>query len=75
MVAITTKYLGATDFKSSRIKAKADKFSLTIPYDHSFAQSDGPFRKAAEALRDKMEWSGELISGCLPDGNYVFVFK
>lgn len=33
------------------------------------------YRKAAEALRDKMKWQGDLIGGCMPgNAGYCFVF-
>ena len=73
MKAIQTKYMGPTNFKGSRIKASdCDGNTLTIPYPHELSGED-VHRKAAEALRDKMGWTGELIGGALKDG-YAFVF-
>jgi hypothetical protein len=74
MKAISTKYLSATNFKGSRIKAyDLDNNQVTIGYPHELSGED-VYRKAAEALRDKMGWTGELIGGGTKDG-YVFVFK
>jgi hypothetical protein len=74
MKAISTKYMGPTDQRGSRIKAyDSDNNQVTISYPHELSGED-VYRKAAEALRDKMGWTGELIGGGTKDG-YVFVFK
>ena len=70
--AIVTKYLSPTDVRGARIKAFCDGGSITIGYDHSLSSEDA-HRKAAEALRERMKWTGELIQAGLPKG-YVFVF-
>lgn len=76
MKAIVTKYLPATNYRPSRIKASdCDGNSVTIPYDS--ASTDGAaFAKAAVALCHKMGWTygGKLISGGMSNG-YVFVFE
>ena len=73
MRAIQTKYLGPSNFRGARIKAfDCDGNSVTIPYPYELSGED-VHRKAAEALRDKMRWSGELIGGSIKSG-YVFVF-
>jgi hypothetical protein len=73
MKAIQTKYIGPTNFRGSRIKASdGDKNSITISYPHELSGED-VHRKAAEALRDKMGWTGNLVGGGLKNG-YVFVF-
>ena len=68
--AITTKYLGPTNHRGSRIKAQAAAGSITIPYDYS-GNDDSVHAKAAKALADKFGWSGLWIAGGLPsdDGN------
>lgn len=74
MKAITTKYLGATNFKPSRIKAYAEGGnSVTISYPHEL-DGQAVFEKAAVALCEKMGWSTELLGGGTDNG-YVFVFK
>jgi hypothetical protein len=71
--AITVKYIGPTDRRGSRLKAfDSDNNSVTIPYPHGMKQSES-HRKAAEMLRDKMGWQGEMISGGTKEGE-VFVF-
>lgn len=73
MKAIETKYLSATDHKGSRIKAyDCDRNSITIPYPHELS-GEAVHQKAAEALRDKMGWKGQLVGGSTRKG-YVFVF-
>lgn len=74
MKAILTKYIPATATKGSRIKAIAEGVKpLTIDYPHELS-GDAVYRKAAEALRDRQGWKGELICGGLPNGQVVFVF-
>jgi len=73
MKAITTKYLGPTDRKGSRIVASdCDGNRATISYPHGVSGQDC-HRAAADALCDKMGWSGDLIGGALKDG-YAYVF-
>ena len=73
MKAIQTKYFGPGNVKGSRIKAfDSDGNSVTISYPHELSGED-VHRKAAEALRDKMQWKGEMVGGSIKTG-YVFVF-
>ena len=73
MKAISTKYLGPTDTKGSRIKAFAnDVRGITIPWNYELEEAEN-YRAAAEAFRDKMNWKGDLVGGSVKDG-YVFVF-
>lgn len=70
MKAIRTTYLGPTDFKGSRITARADDGKrVTLGWDAAL-DSEGNHRKAAYALRDRMGWTGELIGGSF--GRYTF---
>lgn len=75
---ITTRYLGPTNTKGSRIKATARKanprnggreMSLTVPYQYGSSAEE--HCKAAEALATKLGWSGLWIAGGKPeeDGN------
>ncbi len=76
---ITTRYLGPTNSRGSRIKAtarKADRnnnwpeMSLTVSYAYA-GGSDTEHCKAAQALATKLGWSGLWIAGGKPeeDGN------
>ncbi len=76
MKAITTKYLGATNFRGSRIKAVAadgDKNppQVTLAYDHGL-NIDENHKKAAIALAWKLDWQGEWVGGSVEHG-YCFV--
>jgi len=73
MKAIVTKYHGPTSFKGSRITASdGDGNRITISYTYELS-GEAAHRKAAEALCNKMGWTGELVGGSLKNG-YVFVF-
>jgi hypothetical protein len=73
MKAIVTKYHGPTNFKGSRITATdEDGNRITISYPHELSGED-VHRAAAQALCDKMKWTGQLVGGSLKNG-YVFVF-
>jgi len=61
MKAIRTYYLGATNFKGSRVKATdEDGHSVTLSCAKS---SHNNHQDAAVALARKMHWSGTLIGG------------
>jgi len=71
--AITTKYLGPTNVKGSRIKATAAAGSLTIHIDHAL-NIEANHTKAAELLAHKYGWGGQWFMGGLPnDDGYCFV--
>ena len=73
MKAITTKFLGPTATKGSRIAASdEDGNRVTIPY-RSTLSSYTAHRAAANTLRKKMSWPGVLIGGSIKNG-YVWVF-
>lgn len=69
--AITTKYLPATNFKPSRIRANAGKIYGTINYDDGL-DTDKAHAKAAKALADKLNWAGVWVQGSTEPG-YAFV--
>jgi hypothetical protein len=71
--AIVTKYLGPTNYRGSRIKAKAFAGTVTVPYDCSKSAEDN-HAKAAKALALKFGWTGHWHGGGTPEGTgYVFV--
>lgn len=75
MKAIETKYLGPTYRRGGRIRASdGDRNAITIPYDHRL-DSETAHRKAAESLKNKMGWEGELVGGWLKKGTWVWVFE
>ena len=65
--AIVTKYLPATNFKGSRIKATASAGSLTQSYDDSL-NTDDAHAKVAMALANKFKWRGTWYGGTPADG-------
>ena len=77
MQAILTRYTPATNARGFRIKASCAAGALTIPYPSSLS-GQAAYREAAEALAVKLRWTGPhygaLIGGCLPNGDYCFVF-
>ena len=78
MQAIQTRYLSPTNSRGARIKATCAAGSITIEYPHELS-GQTVHRKAAEALVSKLGWvdphySG-LLGGCLPNGDYCFVFN
>lgn len=71
--AITTKYIGATNTRGSRIKATAAAGSITISCDDSL-NIERRHAKAAQALAAKLGWKGSYYQGGMPnDCGYVFV--
>lgn len=74
MKAITTRYAGPTNTRGSRIIAsEPDGKRLTLSYDSSL-DSETNHRVAAEALRDKLGWTGSLVGGYIGQGRYAWVF-
>lgn len=77
MQAIVTKYFGPTNTKPGRIKASCEAGSITVSYSHDF-DTEGCHRQAAEALVEKLGWTGDaygkLICGGIKEG-FVFVFS
>lgn len=74
--AITTKYLGPSNVRGSRIKARAEAGSVTLSYNHRLDSAEN-HKAAAVALCKKFKWCGDyygrLHGGGTADG-YVFVF-
>ena len=72
MQAITTKYIGPTNARGSRVKAKAQAGNVTIGWDSGLGVMDN-HKAAAEALIRKLGWDkphygNKWIGGGLPDG-------
>jgi hypothetical protein len=87
MQAIITKYLPATNFKGSRIKASCDRGSITVSYDsaqseqgvHVYAADQLIARFVAEDAKrygtERNPWSKPRCVGQIPSGEYVHVFQ
>lgn len=65
--AITTKFLGPTNFRGSRVKATCQAGSVTISWDHATGSEENHLA-AAKALCDKYDWGDPVAAGALPDG-------
>lgn len=73
MQSITTKYLGPTNYRGSRIKAITESgISVIVSYDDGL-DSYANHEAAAKKLYAKLNWHGNIIAGGTKDG-YVFVF-
>lgn len=78
MKAILTKVLPCTNHRPTRLKAYTEGGNSLIV---SLSEAEGNGDKnqglvhlyAAEKLRDKMKWTGELLGGGTIEG-YAFVF-
>jgi len=74
MQAITTKYIGPSNIKGSRVKAQCQAGSVTLGWDDSL-NSDQNHTLAAQTLARKLGWTyGTWHGGGLPNGDgCVFV--
>ena len=88
MQAFQTKFLPATNYRGSRIKATCDRGSIIISYPHELS-GDAVHRLAVNqliirfkdedlkkygTLLDKNPWGCPYVSGGLPDGTMVHVY-
>ncbi len=69
---ITTKFLGQTNFRGSRVKASCKAGSIIVGWDHAL-DTDRNHIAAAKALAEKLGWNGEWIGGDLNPNSCVFV--
>jgi hypothetical protein len=75
MQTITTKFLGATDTKGSRISARTTAgHVIVVPYPHEASTGTEAHSHAALALARRLNWSGTLAGGSLDAKRFVFVF-
>ena len=70
--AISTKYIGPTNFRGSRVRASAPTGSLTIEWNHAL-NSEQNHAAAARAFAQKYSWHGRWFGGGLNKHGYVFV--
>lgn len=71
--AITTSYRGPTDTRGSRVIARCEAKSISVPWDHAL-DIGANHAAAALQLMDQLGWSehNELVMGGTREG-YVFV--
>lgn len=71
MQAIETKFIGPTNYRGARVKARCQAGSITVSWDYGL-DVDGNHDKAAMALVAKLGWDsshyGPWIGGGRPDG-------
>ncbi len=73
MKAIQVKYLPATYFKPSRIKAWIEGGeSVTKSFSHALTEYNN-ICECAYSLALKLDWEGKWVGGGLPNGDYAFV--
>ena len=71
--AIQTKFLSATDYRGSRIKASANGVkSFTLSYPHELDSYEAHL-KAAKGLADRQGWDYELVGGTLLNEDYAWI--
>lgn len=74
MQAIKTKYLPATNYDPSSIKAECDTEFITIPYDHNLTTQE-IHQKAAYLLIQKLGWKPtKMYTGALSNC-YVHILE
>lgn len=70
--AVVTKYLGPTNGRGSRVKARAQAGSITVDWNHALNPADN-HALAARTLATKWGWAGVWQGGALPGGDgYAF---
>lgn len=62
MQAIRTRYHGPTNNRGSRIVAKCEAGSLSMPFDYSL-NHEGNHAKAARLFVERLGWSGMFLGG------------
>ena len=70
--AITTKYLGPSNVRGSRVKATCAAGSIILTWDDALNSQDN-HERAAQRLAEKYGWRGTWHAGGLNSGGYVFV--
>ena len=66
--SISTKYISATDFRGTRVKARSSSgLSVTVSWNDALG-TDENHTAAAQALAAKLGWSGRWIAGGAGDG-------
>ena len=70
--AISTYYIGPTNFKGSRVKATCEAGPVTLHWDNALSQTNN-HAKAVSTLLDKLNWNGEWQMGGIFGRGFVFV--
>jgi hypothetical protein len=77
MKAIQVRYLPATNFKGSRVKAFTEgKNSIVIPFLYEISSDELRAIHAAEELISRLNWSVSIAgAGQLPNGDWAVTIK
>jgi hypothetical protein len=70
--AITTKYIGPTNNRGSRVKAVAAGGCVTLGWDDSL-NPNANHRAGASALASKLGWHGHWVAGGHHDGSVIWI--
>jgi len=74
LIGIKTKFLPCTNTKGSRIKAIANRNTITIDYDHGLNSNENHSKVAIE-LCEKMNWNPKnkfyLIGCSIDEGEFM----
>lgn len=69
--AIITTFKGPTNFRGSRIYARAGAGRISIECEDALNMDQNHSRAAAK-LADKFNWGGKWVHGGMPNGDHVF---
>ena len=73
MQTITTKYVGPTNSRGSRVIARTTSgVRRVMAWDYARSQ-DSNHREAAHLLAEQLGWAGEWIAGTLNENGNVYV--
>jgi hypothetical protein len=70
--AISTHYIGPTNFKGSRVKAQCEAGSIVLHWDDALNQGDN-HAAAVRRLLVKLNWDGAWQMGGIRGRGFVFV--
>lgn len=75
MQAIITKYHGPGNVRGSRVSAHAQAGRIYLDWDDALNKEEN-HKLAARLFAQKFSWPyARLVTGYLPSGDYVHVFK
>lgn len=77
MKAIQVRYLPATNFKGTRMKAFVEGgHSVTVPYQYEISSDEARAHDVAIELINRLGWNVEITgAGMIANGDYVFTIK
>lgn len=74
LAAIVTRYVGPGNVRGSRIIAKANGYSVRMDYRDDLSL-DQNHEEAVRKLCRRLDWTGSLVCGGLPDSTRVWVWR